>query len=508
MSIISPAIKSIFKLRQSAIQNFVLNPIDTQQQVFNSLIGSGQYTVFGKEYDFDNITTVKEFKAIVPINDYDTLKPYIDRIVNGEQNILWNEQINWFAKSSGTTSDKSKFIPISPSCLSETHYKSGQDVLSIYLKQHPQSNIISGKCLAIGGSHQINQLSADSSFGDLSAVLMQNMPFIGQIMRAPELSIALMDEWEAKLEAITNSVIHENITYMAGVPTWCLVLLKRILEKTGAKSIKDVWPNFELYIHGGVSFAPYRAQFDAVINDSSVTYMETYNASEGFFAAQDSWTEEGMLLFLNHGIFYEFMPMSEIGKEQPITLSLKEVELGVNYALIISSNAGLWRYQIGDTIQFTSLSPYRIKVSGRVKSFINAFGEEVIVDNSDNALRAACDRTGCEVSDYTAGPVYMTGEGNGAHEWIIEFSKRPVSAAEFMVVVDEELKKINSDYEAKRHKDIALRMPIIHEMPPHGFSAWLKSKGKLGGQHKVPRLHNDRKILEEILNFIDTTLRG
>lgn len=502
MSILSPAIKSILKLRLSAIQNFVLNPIDTQKQVFNDLIGSGQYTVFGKEYDFENINTFKDFARQVPVNDYDTLKPYIDRNIHGEQNILWNENISWFAKSSGTTSDKSKFIPISPSTLKETHYKSGQDVLALYLAKYPQSQITSGKCLAIGGSHQINQLSAESSFGDLSAVLMQNMPFIGQIMRAPELSIALMDEWEAKLEAITNSVIEENITYMAGVPTWCLVLLKKILEKTGKRSIKEVWPNFELYIHGGVSFAPYRSQFEELMNAPDVVYMETYNASEGFFAAQDDWNEEGMLLFLNHGIYYEFMPISELGAEQPITLTLKEVEQGVNYAMIISSNAGLWRYQIGDTVQFTSLSPFRIKVSGRVKSFINAFGEEVIVDNSDNAIKAACECTGARVLDYTAAPVYMSQDGNGAHEWLIEFDHLPVSKEVFMTAVDEALQRINSDYEAKRHKDIALRMPIIHEVPRGGFSAWLKSKGKLGGQHKVPRLNNDRKVLEEILQFL------
>jgi hypothetical protein len=335
---------------------------------------------------------------------------------------------------------------------------------------------------------------------------MQNMPFIGQIMRAPELSIALMDEWEAKLEAITEHVIHENITYMAGVPTWCLVLLKNILAKTGKQSIKEVWPNFELYIHGGVSFVPYRQQFQELIKDPTVHFMETYNASEGFFAAQDDFNEEGMLLFLNHGIYYEFMPLSEINSVQPITLSLKEVELGVHYALIISTNAGLWRYQLGDTIQFTSLNPYRIKVSGRVKSFINAFGEEVIVDNSDHAIQAACELTGAQVADYTAAPVYMTQDGNGAHEWIIEFVELPVSKEKFMEVVDQELKKINSDYEAKRHKDIALRMPIIHQMPVGGFSAWLKSKGKLGGQHKVPRLNNDRKILEEVLHFLATAL--
>ncbi len=501
MSILSPAIRSIMKLRRSAIQNFVLNPIDTQKQVFNSLIGSGQYTAYGKTYDFHNISTIQEFKQKVPINDYDSLKPYIDRIINGEQNVLWDEAIHWFAKSSGTTSDKSKFIPMSPSTLSDTHYKSGQDVLSIYFNRFPNSGIANGKCLAIGGSHQINRLSTDSHFGDLSAVLMQNMPFIGQVMRAPELSIALMDEWEAKIEAITNSVIDDNITYMAGVPTWCLVLMKRILEKTGAKNIKEVWPNFELYIHGGVSFTPYRQQFEALMG-SGVNYMETYNASEGFFAAQDDWEAEGMLLFLNHGIFYEFMPVQELGKESPQTLSLKEVAIGVNYAIIISTNAGLWRYQVGDTIQFTSLNPYRIKVSGRLKCFINAFGEEVIVDNSDNAIKAACDITGAQVTDYTAAPIYMSAEGNGAHEWIIEFSHLPVSKEVFMTVLDAELQKINSDYEAKRHKDIALRMPILHQMPEGGFSQWLKAKGKLGGQNKVPRLHNDRKVLEEILQFL------
>lgn len=502
MGILSPAIKSILKLRLSTIQNFVLNPIDTQVQVFNNLIGSGQYTVYGKEHDFEHISTYKDFTRQVPINDYDTLKPYIDRIINGEQNVLWNENIYWFAKSSGTTSDKSKFIPISPSTLKDTHYKSGQDVLSLYLNKVPTSQITFGKCLAIGGSHQINQLSADSSFGDLSAVLMQNMPFIGQVMRAPELSIALMDEWEAKLEAITNSVIYENITYMAGVPTWCLVLLKKILEKTGKSSIKEVWPNFELYIHGGVSFTPYRQQFQDIMNSPDVVFMETYNASEGFFAAQDNWDDEGMLLFLNHGIYYEFMPMSEIDSDHPVTLRLKDVALGVNYAMIITTNGGLWRYMVGDTVQFTSLNPFKIRVSGRVKSFINAFGEEVIVENSDNAIQAACRQTGAKVLDYTAAPVYMTSDGNGAHEWLIEFDHLPVPKETFMELVDQELQKLNSDYEAKRHKDIALRMPIIHQVPLGGFSAWLKSKGKLGGQHKVPRLNNNRKILEEILQFL------
>lgn len=491
-------------LRQSAIQNFVLNPIESQTKVFNDLIGSAQYTVYGKEYDFANIDTLKDFKQKVPINNYDTLKPYIDRILAGEQNVLWDEPIHWFAKSSGTTSDKSKFIPMSNKTLTETHFKSGKDVLSIFFKNFPNSTIAHGKCLAIGGSHQINQLAGDSYFGDLSAVMLQNMPLIGQVMRAPELSIALMDEWEAKIEAIVNSVINENITYIAGVPTWCLVLIKRVLEKAGETDLHKVWPNLELYIHGGVSFAPYRKQFEALIKGPQMKYMETYNASEGFFAAQDDFEEEGMLLFLNHGIFYEFMPMGEINEEHPNTLCLKEVEIGVNYALIISTNAGLWRYQVGDTIQFTSLSPYRIKVSGRVKSFINAFGEEVIVDNSDSAIEAACAQTGATVMDYTAAPVYMTQDGNGAHEWVIEFGIEPENFADFVTIMDAELQKVNSDYEAKRHKNIALRMPIVHQMPTNGFSQWLKSKGKLGGQHKVPRLNNDRKILEDVLLFMNT----
>lgn len=502
MSILSTAIKSYMKLRLSAIDNFVLNPLDTQKQVFNDLIGSAQFTAFGKQYNFANINSVKDFKATVPVNDYDSLKPYIERLLGGEQNVLWPGNTNWFAKSSGTTSDKSKFIPISKDSLDDTHYKSGKDVLSLYLRQFPQTQMMGGKCLTIGGSHQVNQLSADSFYGDLSAVTLQNMPLMGQVMRAPELSVALMDEWEAKIEAIVHSVFHENITFIAGVPTWVLVLIKRILEVAGEHDLRKVWPNLELYIHGGVSFKPYREQFKDFIPGSNMRYMETYNASEGFFAAQDDLNEEGMLLFLNHGIFYEFMPLDEYGKEKPTTLGLREVELGVHYALVISTNGGLWRYIIGDTIQFTCLEPYRIKVSGRIKHFINAFGEEVIVDNSDHAIAEACRITGAIVNDYTAAPVYMSGKENGAHEWIIEFENLPVPLTQFVTEMDKALQCINSDYEAKRHKDIALRMPIVHQMQKGGFNDWLKSKGKLGGQHKVPRLSNERNYVEEILKFV------
>lgn len=501
MSIISPALKGFMKLRQSAIDNFMLNPVDTQRQVFNSLIGSAQFTEYGKKYNFDQINSISDFQQQVPINDYDTLKPFVQRILEGNQNVLWPSEISWFAKSSGTTSDKSKFIPVSKESLDDTHFKAGKDVLALYLRQYPDSRLMSGKCLTIGGSHQVNQLNADSFYGDLSAVMLQNMPLAGQMVRTPDLSIALMDEWEEKIEMIARTTMEENVTFIAGVPTWTIVLIKRIFEISGASNLHDVWPNLELYIHGGVSFKPYRKQFEQYIPSRSMHYLETYNASEGFFAAQDETDQEGMLLFLNHGIFYEFMPMEEYGKEQPQTLTLKEVELNKNYAIIISTNAGLWRYLVGDTVQFTSLSPYRIKVTGRLKFFINAFGEEVIVDNTDHAIAQACQETGAVVNDYSAAPVYMTGESNGAHEWIIEFENLPVPLDVFVTAMDKALQKVNSDYEAKRHKDIALRMPVVHIMPKGGFNQWLKQKGKLGGQHKVPRLSNERKWLEEMLPF-------
>jgi hypothetical protein len=502
MSIISPAFKGFIKLRQSAIANFTHNPIDTQLQVFNDLIGSAQFTEYGKKFDFEHIGSISQFQKIVPLNDYESLKPYIQRILEGNQNILWPSPITWFAKSSGTTSDKSKFIPVSRESLDDNHFRGGKDVLALYLREYPDSKLTSGKCLLLGGSHQINQMNGASFFGDLSAVMLQNMPLAGQFFRLPELSIALMAEWEEKIERMAHSTINENVTYIAGVPTWTIVLIKRIFEITGANSLLDVWPNLELYIHGGVNFTPYRRQFEQFIPSTKMHYRETYNASEGFFAAQDREDEEGMLLFLNHGIFYEFMPTEEYGKENPRTLTLKEVELSKNYALVISTNGGLWRYIVGDTIQFTSRDPYRVKVTGRLKHFINAFGEELIVDNADNAIAIACAETGATVVDYSAGPVYMTDSASGAHEWIIEFEHLPVSLERFTALLDKSLQAINSDYEAKRHKDMALRMPIVHQMPKDGFKRWLKDKGKLGGQHKVPRLSNNRKYIEEMLPYV------
>ncbi|MDB5190779.1 MAG: hypothetical protein JWQ96_342 [Segetibacter sp.] len=502
MKLLSPAISRLARLRQWRIDHWIENPMEAQREVLQDLVTNGQYTEFGKKYGFDNIFTIKDFKANIPIHEYDDLKPYIERTMEGEQNILWNTPINWFAKSSGTTSDKSKFIPISEESLEETHFQGSKDVLTLYYKFNPESDLLTGKGLVMGGSHQVSKLNEECQYGDLSAVLMQNTPFYGHWLRTPDLAIALMDEWEAKIEAIADATIVEDVTSISGVPTWTLVLIKRILEKTGKRYINEVWPNLELYIHGGVSFTPYKEQFQKLLS-RHINYIDIYNASEGFFAAQNDPTQEGMLLFLNHGIFYEFLPVEEYGKDNPQTLTLEEVELGKNYALVISTNGGLWRYLVGDTIHFSSTYPFKVKVSGRIKHFINAFGEEVIVDNSDRAIADACEKTGAIVNDYTAAPIYFSDEGNGGHEWLIEFENKPADLKVFTYELDSALKNYNGDYEAKRHKDIALTLPVVHALNKGVFEEWLRSKGKLGGQHKVPRLSNDRKFLEEILLLVN-----
>ncbi len=501
MKLLSPAISTLARLRSWRIDAWMQHPISAQREVLQDLVTAGQYTEFGRKYDFSKLFNTKTFKQAIPIHEYEDLKPYVERIMAGEQNILWNTPINWFAKSSGTTSDKSKFIPVSNESLVDGHYKAAKDVLSLYYTQHPESDLLTGKGLVIGGSHTVSSLHDEAFFGDLSAVLMQNTPFWGNWIRTPELKIALMDEWENKIEMLANTTMHENVTSVSGVPTWTLVLFQRILELTGKQNMKEVWPSLELYMHGGVSFLPYIEQFKKLIG-GEVNFLEMYNASEGFFAAQDLTDADGMLLFLDHGIFYEFMPMEEYGKENPQTIGLKDVELDKLYAPVISTNGGLWRYLIGDTISFTSLKPFRIKVRGRVKLFINAFGEELIIENAEKAMAAACKATDVVVTDYTAGPVYFSEETNGAHEWLIEFEKAPDNLQLFSSVLDNELKKQNSDYEAKRHKGIALREPLVKMLPAGHFNKWLKHKNKLGGQHKVPRLSNDRKILEEIIALL------
>ena len=503
MKILSPTISRLARLRYWNIGQWLTDPFNAQREVLQDLVTHAQHTEIGRKYNFHETFNIRSFKKRVPIHEYDDLKPYIERLMKGEQNLLWDTPVYWFAKSSGTTSEKSKFIPVTEESLEDCHYQGAKDVLTLYYNWNPESDLLTGKGLVIGGSHQINAINEESHYGDLSAVLLQNTPFWSTWIRTPDLSIALMDEWESKIESLATSTIQENVTSISGVPTWTLVLMKRILEIADKTTIKEVWPNFELYIHGGVSFTPYKEQFKKLLGEK-VNYLEMYNASEGFFAAQDSPHEEGMLLFLQHGIFYEFMPVEEYGAANPQTIGLRGVQIGKNYAPVISTNGGLWRYLLGDTIQFTSLKPFRIKVSGRLKHFINTFGEEVIVDNSDKAIATASKKTGAVVTDYTAAPVYFSDNSNGAHEWLIEFEKEPGNLQHFAFELDAALKSINSDYEAKRHKNIALRMPIVHSLQKGIFAEWLKSKGKLGGQHKVPRLSNDRKYIDEILELIRT----
>ncbi|MEP6465821.1 MAG: GH3 auxin-responsive promoter family protein [Parafilimonas sp.] len=497
MKLFSPTISKLVRLRYANIEEWMDNPFAAQREILQDLVTHGQHTAFGSQYNFRHLFTIKAFKQNVPIHEYEDIKPWIKKLMNGEQNQLWDSPVYWFAKSSGTTNDKSKFIPVTEESLGDCHFQASKDAVTLYYHFNPESNLLTGKGLVIGGSHQVSQLNEEIFFGDLSAVLMQNMPMWGHWIRTPELSIALLDEWEHKIETLAKSTINENVTSISGVPTWTQVLIKRILEITGKQNLKQVWPNLELYMHGGVSFLPYKENLKTLIGDG-VQYMEMYNASEGFFAAQDNLEEDGMLLFLNHGIFYEFMPVEEYGKLNPQTIGLRKVETGKQYALIISTNGGLWRYLVGDTIQFTSLQPFRIKVTGRLKHYMNAFGEEVIVDNSDMAIALASEKTGAIVNDYTAAPVYFSEQNNGAHEWLIEFEKEPENLDQFVYELDNALKNLNSDYEAKRHKNIALRMPVVHNLKKGIFNLWLKQKGKLGGQHKVPRLNNDRKFIEEL----------
>lgn len=500
MKLLSPAISGLARMRLWRIDAWKNHPEDSQREVLQDIVTSAQYTEFGKKYNFSKLFSIKSFKKAVPIHEYDDIKPYIQRIMDGEQNVLWNTPIYWFAKSSGTTSDRSKFIPVSDESLQDCHYKAAKDVLTLYYAYNPDSDLLTGKGLVIGGSHNIHQVNEDVQYGDLSAVLLQNTPFWGSWIRTPELSIALMDEWEEKIEKLAYSTIKENVTSISGVPTWTMVLFKRILELTGKNSISEVWPSLELYIHGGVSFKPYREQFNRLIG-KKINYLEMYNASEGFIAAQENPEDEGMLLFVDHGIFMEFMPVSEYGKADPHTIGLSKVETGKNYAPVISTNGGLWRYLLGDTIQFTSLKPYKIIVSGRVRHYINAFGEELIVDNTDRAISMASEKTNSIVNDYTAAPIYFSDNSNGAHEWLIEFDKEPENRDAFIKELDTALQTLNSDYEAKRHKNIALRMPVVRVLKKGSFNNWLKSRGKLGGQHKVPRLSNERTFIEEILQY-------
>lgn len=502
MSFINNVVSWFLKKRISQIEYFKQHPVDVQENTLKELVSFAQDTEWGKKHGYSNITSYQSFRDRVPIQDYADIKPYIDRLLKGEQKLLWPTDIQWFAKSSGTTSDRSKFIPISQEALSNCHYKASKDVMSIYCNNNPSSRIFDGKGLIMGGSHKVSEFNNQAYFGDLSAVLLQNAPYYGEFFRTPDLSLALLDNWEEKLDKIAHATYSQNVTSISGVPSWNLVLLKRILEITGRNNILEVWPKLELFIHGGVSFSPYRSQFEKIIPSPGMHYMETYNASEGFFGIQDEPESDEMLLMLDYGIFYEFIPMDEYDQPEPRVIPLTEVDTDTNYAVVISTNAGLWRYLIGDTIRFTGISPYRIKISGRTRSFINAFGEEVIVNNTDSALQTASDETGAIISEYTAAPIYLDDKQSAAHQYVIEFEKEPGDLEHFVNTLDKRMKALNSDYEAKRSADLMLKKPKVTIVPRQTFFKWMKSKGKIGGQHKVPRLFNDRKYVDDILSFL------
>ncbi len=505
MEVLNTFMTWIFKNRLGQIENFKKNPIEVQLTIFKELIEAGKRTEFGKEFDFASIRNYDDFVKKVPIKDYEGIKPYIDKTMRGAQNVLWNTDIEWFAKSSGTTSSRSKYIPVTTESLEECHYKGGKDMLSLYVANYPDSKLFAGKSLTIGGTLEKNPLNPQGTAraGDISAVIMQNLPIWAQFVRTPSLETALMSEWEAKIEKMARETMNEDVTCIAGVPTWTIVLLQRILEIKKAKHILEVWPNLEIFFHGAVAFGPYRSLFKELIPSEKMRYMETYNASEGFFGLQDQKDSDELLLLLDYGIFYEFIPMEDWLSENPKVIPLWEVEEEVNYAMVISTNGGLWRYKIGDTLKFTSTKPYRFRISGRTKHFLNAFGEEVIVENAEKAIQYAAEHTEATIANFTAAPIYFeNSSAKGTHEWVIEFQKAPSDKAKFDSLLDEHLREINSDYDAKRYKDLALVAPIIHHAPSGLFEKWMGKREKLGGQHKVPRLSNSREYVEEILGMM------
>ena len=498
MAILNSIINWLNIKRMQQIDLFRKYPFDVQREALYKLLDTARDTEFGIKHGFSDIDSIEGFQKQVPLCTYDDAREYINRLRDGEMNLLWPGEIKWFAKSSGTTSDKSKFIPVSTESLEECHFRGGKDIIAIFTNNHPDTRILSGKGLTLGGSHQINNFSTNSYYGDLSAILIENLPFWAHFIRTPSQEVALMDEWEKKLESITRETIKENVTNIAGVPSWNLVLIKYILDHTGKKNLLEVWPNLELFTHGGVCFTPYREQFNKLIPSENMHYLEVYNASEGFFAIQDDPATDDMLLMLDYGVFYEFIPLEDFHKPDPVALTIDQVKPHTNYAIVISTNTGLWRYIIGDTVIFTSTFPHKIKISGRTKHFMNAFGEEVIIDNAERALQIACDKSGALISEYTAAPIYMGEDVKGAHEWLIEFEKQPDDLEYFTRILDNALCSVNSDYEAKRYKNITLEMPTVRSLKNGSFYAWLAKKGKLGGQHKVPRLSNDRTLIDEI----------
>jgi hypothetical protein len=479
---------------------FLKYPNEVQEELLHSLLRAAEQTEVGKNYDFSSIKNYKSFAERVPVSTYEELEPLIEKTRQGEQNVFWNTPIKWFAKSSGTTNAKSKFIPVSSEALENCHYKASKDLLCLYLNNNEDSQLFTGKSLRLGGSKQLYE-NNNTFFGDLSAILIDNMPIWAEFSSTPSNKVSLMGDWETKLPAIINETINENVTSLAGVPSWMLVLLNKTMETKGRENLLEIWPNAEVYFHGGVNFEPYREQYKKLFPKESFKYYEIYNASEGFFAIQDQNNSNELLLMLDYGIFYEFIPMDTFGTANQKVIPLSEVELFKNYALVITTNSGLWRYMIGDTIRFTSLNPYRIMVTGRTKHHINVFGEELMVENTDKAIAKTCSELNCEVIDYTVAPIFMNGKEKGAHEWVIEFKSYPDNMENFAKCLDNNLQQLNSDYEAKRHNNMTLNPLVINVARPSLFYDWLKENDKLGGQHKVPRLSNDRKYLDELLKL-------
>ncbi|HAB28958.1 MULTISPECIES: GH3 auxin-responsive promoter family protein [Xanthomarina] len=499
-----PIVNSIaswfLKKRFHQIELFLKYPNEVQQELLLQLINKAKDTEIGKQYGFESITDYKTFAERVPISTYEEYQQNIERSRLGENNIFWPQPIKWFAKSSGTTNAKSKFIPVSEDSLEDCHYAASKDLLCMYLNNNENSQLFTGKSLRLGGSKELYKENG-TTFGDLSAILIDNMPFWAEFSSTPSNKVSLMSNWEEKMQAIVDETIQENVTSLAGVPSWMLVLLNNVLETTGKNNLFDIWPNLEVYFHGGVSFLPYKEQYKNILPKKDFRYYEIYNASEGFFAIQDQNNSSELLLMLDYGIFYEFIPMDTYGTTNEKIIPLSEVETDKNYAVVITTNAGLWRYKIGDTVRFTSTNPYRIKVSGRTKHHINAFGEELIIENAEDALKKVCKKTKAEIVDYTAAPIFMKGKEKGAHEWLIEFKKPPTDINYFNELFDNALKALNSDYEAKRYNNMTLNKPTIHIAREQLFYDWLKQNNKLGGQHKVPRLSNNRDYMDALLDL-------
>lgn len=505
--LINSSSRILFKKRVSGIEFSTSHPHVSQNIVLHSLILGGRNTEWGKLYQFDKIKSYSDFCKLVPLQDYDSLKPFIFKMMRGDRNILWSEKINWFAKSSGTTSDQSKFIPVSKTNLLECHLKGGRDALALYYQNHPESKIMQNYSMIMGGSLLPFSENPSSIVGDVSAIMLHHLPTIGRPFFVPDIATALLADWDIKIEKFVKVALENpKIAMIAGVPTWTVVLFRKILEASGKRNMLEVWPDFEVYFHGGVSFSPYKEQFQKFFPSPKVSYRQVYNASEGYFAVQDQSERDDMLLLLSNGIFYEFLPYSNEDNNNSSPIPLEKVQTGVQYTMVISTNSGLWRYIIGDTVVFTSTIPYRIKITGRTKQFINAFGEEVIIDNADKALELSCEQTNAIVREYTVAPQYFGEQTKACHQWFIEFEKPPLDLGVFSQLLDSHLRSINSDYDAKRFKDMALEPLIVETLPPGTFESWMKYRGKFGGQNKVPRLANNRIYVEDLLKFKSTLM--